>query len=295
MSSVVPGSPRAWILAARPKTLPAAIVPVMVGTSVAYAHGEAALLPAFAALLGALLIQIGTNFANDYFDFASGADTAKRLGPTRAVQAGLLHANAVKGATALSFGLAGLVGLYLVAVAGWPIAVIGVLSILSGLAYTGGPYPLGYHALGDLFVFLFFGLIAVTGTHYVQAVTFSFEALTASVPIGLLATAILVVNNYRDLKTDAEAGKNTLAVRIGRRATRAFYLALLLGAYAVPVGQVLAGGRIALLLPLVTLPLALLLARGLGHREGAQLNPLLARTAALMASYGLLYAIGWVL
>ena len=294
-TAVQPGSAKAWVLAARPKTLPAAAIPVMVGTAVAFSQGALAIGPALAAFLGAALIQIGTNFANDYFDAKSGADNEDRLGPTRAVQAGLLSPGAVKAATYITFALSALVGVYLIAVGGWPILIIGVASILSGLAYTGGPYPLGYHGLGDLFVFLFFGLIAVAATHYVQALYWSPEAFIAALPIGFLSTAILVVNNYRDLDTDKEAGKNTLAVRMGRPATRVYYVALIAAAYAVPVAQVATGSSLTLLLPLLSLPLGALTAREIWRREGTALNALLARTAGLLAIFGLLYALGFAL
>ena len=285
-----------WVMAARPKTLSAAFVPVMVGTAVVYSHGGFAPLVALAALVAAGLIQIGTNFANDYFDFQSGADNEDRLGPTRVTQAGLIAPKAVKRATALTFFLAFLVGLYLVYVGGWPIFVIGVASILSGVAYTGGPYPLGYHGLGDLFVFIFFGLVAVTATYYVQASSWSSEALVASVPIGLLATAILVVNNYRDIETDELAGKRTLAVRIGPRATRWQYGAMLLCAYAVPVAQWgWMGGSVGLLLPLLSFPVAVNLMRRVASAKGAQLNEVLASTAKLLAIFGVLYAGGYLL
>ena len=216
-----PGSLRAWVLAARPATLTAAFVPVAVGTAVAHATKGARLGPALAALFGAFMIQIATNFANDVFDHEKGADTSERLGPTRAVQAGLLTARQVRGGMLATILLAVLAGLYLARVGGWPIVVIGVLSVLSGLAYTGGPYPLGYHGLGDVFVFLFFGLVAVCATFYVQTGTVTVEALIAAVAIGALATNILVVNNYRDVETDRVAGKRTLVVRFGRQTARA--------------------------------------------------------------------------
>jgi 1,4-dihydroxy-2-naphthoate octaprenyltransferase len=286
----------AWLMAARPKTLAAAIVPVLVGTAVAVAEGSFAAPQALAALVGASLIQIGTNFANDYFDHQKGADNDDRLGPTRVVQAGLISAHAVKQATTLTFGLAAAVGVYLIWVGGWPILLIGVASILSGLAYTGGPYPLGYNGLGDVFVFVFFGLVAVTGTYYVQALTWSTSALIASVPIGLLSTAILVVNNYRDVDTDRAAGKKTLAVRLGRPATRLQYALLIVGAYVVPVIQWAAFGEgVWILLPLASLPLAWLRVRELWQKTGLELNPVLAKTAQLLALYGLLYAVGYVL
>ena len=291
-----PSGLKLWLMAARPKTLSAAVVPVMVGTAIAVAHGVFSLWPALAALVGAGLIQIGTNFANDYFDFKSGADNEDRLGPTRVTQAGLISPEAVRMATGLTFGAAALVGVYLIAVGGWPILAIGVASILSGLAYTGGPYPLGYNGLGDVFVFVFFGLIAVAATYYVQALSWAPETLVAALPIGFLSTAILVVNNYRDVDTDRVAGKRTLAVRLGRKATRWQYAALVVGSYLVPVVQwALLGGKISLLLPLLSLPLAVKLLKEMWTRQGAELNPVLASTAKLLAIFGLLYTVGYLL
>jgi 1,4-dihydroxy-2-naphthoate octaprenyltransferase len=294
--TIQPSSMKAWLMAARPKTLAAALVPVLVGTAVAVAEGSFAAPAALAALVGASLIQIGTNFANDYFDHQKGADNDDRLGPTRVVQAGLISPEAVRTATGVTFGLAALVGGYLIWIGGWPIVVIGVASILSGLAYTGGPYPLGYNGLGDVFVFIFFGLVAVTGTYYVQALEWSTSALIASIPVGLLSTAILVVNNYRDIDTDRVAGKRTLAVRLGRMATRWQYVLLVLGAYAVPVAQwVIVGERSWILLPLASLPLAAFCVRDLWQKSGPALNPVLAKTAQLLALFGVLYAVGYVL
>lgn len=291
-----PGAAKTWLMAARPKTLAAAAVPVVVGTAVAASEGAFGLLPALAALVGAGLIQIGTNLANDYFDHKSGADNDDRLGPTRVVQSGLIEAHAVKRAAALTFGLAALVGVYLVALAGWPILVIGLASILSGVAYTGGPFPLGYNGLGDVFVFVFFGLAATAGTHYVQALSWSPEALIAAVPVGLLSTAILVVNNYRDIDTDRAAGKRTLAVRLGPKTTRWQYALLVGGAYALPLIQWIGLEASAwLLLPLATAPLAALRLRAMWTQSGAQLNALLAQTAQLLAIFGLLYAVGYLL
>jgi 1,4-dihydroxy-2-naphthoate octaprenyltransferase len=294
--TIQPSSMKAWLMAARPKTLAAALVPVLVGTAVAVAEGSFAAPAALAALVGASLIQIGTNFANDYFDHQKGADNDDRLGPTRVVQAGLISPEAVRTATGVTFGLAALVGGYLIWIGGWPIVAIGVASILSGLAYTGGPYPLGYNGLGDVFVFIFFGLVAVTGTYYVQALEWSTSALIASIPVGLLSTAILVVNNYRDIDTDRVAGKRTLAVRLGRMATRWQYVLLVLGAYAVPVAQwVIVGERSWILLPLASLPLAAFCVRDLWQKSGPALNPVLAKTAQLLALFGVLYAVGYVL
>jgi 1,4-dihydroxy-2-naphthoate polyprenyltransferase len=289
---------RAWLLAARPKTLPAAVVPVVVGTAVAWDLGGFRPLPAAAALLGALLIQIGTNFANDYLDFLHGADSADRVGPTRAVASGLVTPGRMRAATALAFAAAGVCGLYLARVAGWPVVAIGVASIAAGVGYTaGGRRSLGYLGLGDLFVFAFFGPVAVAGTAYVQLLRWPVEAWLASVPIGALAVAILVVNNARDAETDRASGKRTLAVRFGRGFARAEYLALLAAAYAVPVCQWLAGREsLWVLLAGLSLPLAWPPVRKLlGRVEGPALNAALAETAQLLLAFGILYALGLAL
>jgi 1,4-dihydroxy-2-naphthoate octaprenyltransferase len=285
---------RMWVAGARPRTLPAAIVPVLVGTA-AVLPDEGALprpLAFLAALLCALLIQIGTNFANDYFDFHKGADTADRLGPTRVTQAGLIAPGRVLAATILTFGLAALFGLYLVALGGWPILLVGVLSILSGLAYTGGPYPLGYHGLGDVFVFVFFGLVAVVGSAYVQVGRIESAAVAAAIPTGLLVTAILVVNNLRDADTDRAAGKMTLAARFGRSAARLQYAVLVLGAYLFPPALPLFDPNAkSHWLPWLTLPLALLLVRAVATRsDGPVLNRALKQTGLLHLLFGLLFA-----
>jgi 1,4-dihydroxy-2-naphthoate polyprenyltransferase len=290
-----PGSLRAWVLAARPATLTAALTPVLVGTAVAQAAGGAKAGPALAALFGACMIQIATNFANDVFDHEKGADTHERLGPTRAVQAGLLTPRQVRAGMGVAIALAVLAGAYLAAVAGWPVVVIGVLSVLSGIAYTGGPYPLGYHGLGDVFVMIFFGFVAVCGTVFVQTGAVPPLAWLASVPVGAIATAVLVVNNVRDRETDVKAGKRTLAVRFGRRAGVAEYAALLALAYAAPVAAVLWMHRPAwVLLPMATLPIALRLLRTLATEEGRPLNACLAGTAKLLLLHGALFAVGLV-
>jgi 1,4-dihydroxy-2-naphthoate octaprenyltransferase len=288
-----PGILRRWVMAIRPATLPAAVTPVLVGTASAYAVGGFRAGPAVAALVGALLLQVGANLANDLFDFEKGADTEDRLGPTRVVQAGLLPSAAVRRATVLTFVLATAVGVYLVAVAGWVIVAIGLLSIAAAVAYTGGPYPLGYNGLGDIAVFVFFGLVAVCGTAYVQAGRVPALAWLAAVPVGTLVTAILVVNNVRDLPTDAQAGKRTLAVRFGRSAALGEYALLLAAAYAVPVGLFFAGRLgAAVLLPLVTAPLAVSLFRAVSRDRGRALNPSLGRTARLAVFFGALFAAG---
>ncbi len=300
---------RAWLMAARPQTLPAAGAPVVVGTGLAVAEGVFAPWPALFALVGAALIQIGTNFANDYYDAVRGADTDDREGFTRVTQSGLIPPERVKLATAVTFGLAILSGIYLVYVGGLPILVVGLVSVLCGWAYTGGPYPLGYHGLGDLFVFVFFGVVAVVGTYYVQAAavapvgpfpttippgTIPPEAVVASLPIAGLSTAILVVNNVRDRETDAEAGKRTLAVRFGYRFSRLQYVGLLALAYLVPVQFFVGWGYgPTVLAPVVSLPYAAVLARTVCTRtDGDALNPALEGTGKLLALYALVFALG---
>ena len=290
-----PGQARAWLLASRPATLPAAVTPVLVGTAVGAAEATFRPIPFLVALLAAVLIQIGTNLANDYFDFRKGADTADRLGPIRVTQSGLIAPERVRAATILTFGLAALAGLYLVLVGGWPILLIGLFSIASGVLYTGGPWPLGYHGLGELFVFVFFGLIAVVGSAYLQSGAWSGPALVAAVPVGCIVTAIIVVNNLRDLETDRRAGKRTLAVRLGPRATRVEYLALLILAFAIPPLQPLLGEPVWRLLPLLTLPLALRLARFVWRESGRPLNAALKGTGQLHLLFGLLYAASYLL
>ncbi len=283
----------AWWLAVRPATLTASAAPVLVGTGAAWAEGAFAAGPAIAALLGASLLQVGANFANDVFDFERGADTADRLGPQRATQQGWISAAQMKRAMWLAFAGATAVGLYLTYVAGWPVLALGLLSIAAAYLYTGGPRPYGYLGLGDLAVFLFFGPGAVVGTYFVQAQSIAILPVFASIPIGALATAILVVNNLRDIETDARAGKRTLAVRIGDRATRTYYLTLLAVAYVVPVylwWRGLADGWV--LLPWLSLPLAIRLAMRLRHEHGLPLNGCLVRTARLEVVFGLLFALG---
>lgn len=288
---------QAWVLAARPKTLPAALSPVVVGAALAAAAGTFDLLPALAAALGALLLQILSNFANDYSDFFRGADTADRLGPTRVTASGLISPQQLRLGIGVVIALAVVVGLYLVSVGGWPILVIGVAAILAALAYTGGPFPFGYYGLGELFVFLFFGVAAVCGTYYVQAHTVPWFVAVASVPVGLLVTAILVVNNYRDIDTDRRAGKRTLAVRMGRRGARVEYVAFLVLAYLVPPLLWL-GFQFSpwVLLPWVTAPLAVQLVRTLAlATDGPTLNKTLAGTARLGLIFSLLFAVGILL
>ncbi|MFZ1729816.1 MAG: 1,4-dihydroxy-2-naphthoate polyprenyltransferase [Bacteroidota bacterium] len=286
---------QAWVLASRPKTLPAAVVPVLVGSAVAASDGVFSALPAAVALLCALLIQIGTNLANDYFDFMKGADSEHRIGPMRVTSSGLIPPTTVRNAMIGVFVLTFILGLYLVSIGGWPILVIGVASLFCAVIYTAGPYPLAYIGLGDVFVFLFFGIVAVTGTYFVQALQWSTDAFIASLPVGAISTAILVVNNYRDIDTDRVANKKTMAVRIGRKATRMEYRLLLLLAYAIPVIQSIRIGQpLWLLLPLLSLPFAIRVLRIVERStDGAELNGALAGTGQLLALYGVLYAAGY--
>jgi len=298
---------QAWVMAARPQTLPAGASPVVLGTALAVYDGVFAGLPALAALVGALLIQVGTNFANDYYDAVKGADTDDREGFTRVTAGGIIEPRRVKLAMAATYGLAVVVGLYLVAVGGVPILVVGLSSIVAGVLYTGGPYPYGYYGLGDLFVFVYFGVVAVTGTYYVQAATavagvpmglpagtLPAEVVVASLAAAGLTTAILVVNNIRDIESDRVAGKRTLAVVVGYRWSRVEFVALLALAYLVPVVLVLAYGYpLATLLSLVSLPLAGAVTRTvLSRTDGEALNPALERTGQLLALYSVLFAVG---
>jgi 1,4-dihydroxy-2-naphthoate octaprenyltransferase len=303
---------RAWLMAARPQTLPAGASPVIVGTGLAVHEGVFAPLPALAALIGALLIQVGTNFANDYFDAKKGADTEDREGFTRVTAGGLIDPSQVRRAMWATYGLAVVVGLYLVWVGGLPILVVGLSSIAAGVLYTGGPYPYGYRGLGDLFVFVYFGVVAVTGTYYVQAVgrlapgtvpvglpagTVPPEALVASLAAAGLSTAILVVNNVRDRETDERAGKRTLAVLVGYRWSRVEFVALVALAYLAPVMLWIAHDfGPAVLAPLLTLPLAGAVTRTITRRtDGEALNPALERTGQLLAAHSTLFAAGMVL
>jgi 1,4-dihydroxy-2-naphthoate polyprenyltransferase len=290
---------RAWLLASRPATLPAAAVPVIIGAGAALSEGTSFRPLIFVVTFAsALMIQIGTNFANDYSDFHRGADHDGRLGPLRVTQSGLIHHEAVRRGIFVAFGAATLLGCFLAWIGGWPIVAIGVLSIICGLAYTGGPWPFGYHGLGDVFVFVFFGVVAVSGTAYLQTGAWSATALAASVPAGLLVTNILVINNLRDLPTDRAAGKHTLAVRLGERGTRVQYVLFTVLAFAIPTGMAFSGpaNRPWLLLPWIAAPLAIVLVgKVLGGLAGRELNPMLKRTGLLLLSFGLLFSAGLIL
>ena len=290
-------NPRIWLMAARPRTLPAAIAPVLVGSAVACWAADDFRWGAFiAALVGSIFIQIGTNLANDYSDAKRGADTEDRLGPVRVTSAGLVAPRRVLYATWLAFGVATAAGIYLATVAGWLIIAVGVASIAAGVLYTGGPRPYGYEGLGELFVFGFFGVVAVTGSYYVQTEELSWLALAVSVPVGLLAAAILVVNNIRDIDTDRRAGKRTLAVRLGRdRARRLFALTVTLP-FAIVVAIAAVDSRPELLLALLPAPLVLPLLRTVSSRtDGPSLNRALARCGALLALFSLFLSAGLLL
>ena len=283
---------RIWVMAARLRTLPAAIAPVLVGTSLARTEGTFRAGAFIAALLGAIFIQVGTNLSNDYSDARRGADTEDRLGPVRVTAGGLVPPRQVLIATYVTFGLAVVCGAYLVYVAGPALLAIGAASILAGVLYTGGPRPYGYEGLGEVFVFLFFGIVAVTGSYFVQVEKLEWEAFALAVPVGLLAAAILVVNNVRDIDTDRRAGKRTLAVRLGRPGARTLYSVMLLVAYVtlIPVVFPLSAW---VLLPVVTLPLAARLARTVrAHVDGPTLNAALAQTGMLQLGFCVLLSVG---
>ncbi|MEW5702830.1 MAG: 1,4-dihydroxy-2-naphthoate polyprenyltransferase [Candidatus Zixiibacteriota bacterium] len=283
-----------WYLAARPKTLWTGISPVIVGSALAW-HDHAFVLPAaLAALVGAIAIQVGTNFANDLSDHLRGADGTDRLGPTRATQAGWVTPAQMRRAVAFVFALAFLVGIYLVFRGGWPVVAIGLCSLAAAWLYTGGPYPFGYHGLGDIFVFIFFGPVAVVGTYYVQTLTTTSAAWQAAIPMGAWAAAVLCVNNLRDIESDRRAGKRTLAVRLGRRGAVWEYAILILVTFLTPIGlyatdavgpAVLAASAVALL--------GIRLVRRIGRvDQGVALNEVLAATARSQLLYALVFAGG---
>jgi 1,4-dihydroxy-2-naphthoate polyprenyltransferase len=284
-------------MAARPRTLPAAVAPVLVGTALAgYLHVFHP-LRFIAALLGAIFIQVGTNLSNDYSDARRGADAEDRLGPVRVTAGGLVPPRQVLVATYVSFGLAVLAGVYLIVVAGWQLLLVGAASILAGVAYTGGPRPYGYEGLGEVFVFLFFGIVAVAGSFFVQVKHLNWEAFALAVPVGLLAAAILVVNNVRDIDSDRRAGKRTLAVRLGRERTRMLFAVVVYLAFVLaPVTWIFGPTSAWVLLPWLTLPLA---TRVIGvvrtHTDGPSLNGALAQTGMLQLAFCTLLSAGLLL
>jgi 1,4-dihydroxy-2-naphthoate polyprenyltransferase len=291
---------RMWLMAARLRTLPAAVAPVLVGTSIAVTRDVFRPGAFIAALLGAILIQVGTNLSNDYSDARRGADTEERLGPMRVTAGGLVPPKTVLLWTYLTFGAAALCGLYLVAVAGWELLVLGIFSILAGVLYTGGPRPYGYEGLGEVFVFLFFGLVAVAGSTFAQLESWPWEAFALAIPVGLLVTAILVVNNIRDMDTDRRAGKRTLAVRLGRERARMEYTGLmalgflvLLPTAAIEIADSDSWSALWWLLPWLTAPLAVKLVGVVRTRvDGPTLNGALARTAGLQLLFCVLLTAG---
>lgn len=285
-----------WWLAARPKTLWAAVAPVLMGGSMAWADGRFAWLPFVVTLAAAVLIQVGTNFANDLFDYLKAADTEERLGPLRVTQAGLVSPGEMKRATAAVFGLAALLGLYLVWRGGWPILAIGALSILFGILYTAGPHPIGYTGWADLFVLLFFGPVAVAGTHYVITGQWGTLAVVAGLSPGMLSTALLTVNNLRDVDNDSKSGKRTLAVKFGRGFARLEYVIMVLGALFIPLILIrMTGGHYGVALVLFTVVLVIPAVRQVFTWTGRPLNQTLAQTGKILATFGVLFSIGWVL
>ena len=295
--TAAPSVVRIWLMAARPKTLPVGLAPVLVGTALAGTAGVFHPLRFAAALLGALFIQVGANLSNDYSDARRGADTEDRLGPVRVTAGGLVPPRQVLVATYVTFGLAILCGVYLIAVAGWQLLLVGAASIVAGVLYTGGPRPYGYEGLGELFVFLFFGIVAVAGSYFVQTERLVWEAFALAVPVGLLASAVLVVNNVRDLETDRRAGKRTLAVRLGRVRTRRLYAAMVYGAFLLtPVTWLLGSLQAWLLLPWLALPLAAPVVRIVRNRtDGPSLNEALARSGQLELLFCVLLSAGILL
>ncbi len=286
-----------WFQAARPKTLPAGIVPVVIGGALAYDVGAFSLSPFLFAMAGSILIQVGANFANDLFDYLNKADTAERIGPLRVTQAGLVTPAQMRTATFAVFSLATLAGVYLTCRGGVPIVIIGLASILFAVLYTGGPYPIGYLGLGDIFVLIFYGPVAVCGTYYVISLDINYTVLLAGIPPGMLATAILTVNNLRDIDSDRRVGKRTLAVRFGRSFARFEYVFMLVGASLFPLLMYAfeSGPPWSAITVLVMFPAIITVKKVLTETSGAVLNKALAETGRLMALYGALFSIGWLL
>jgi 1,4-dihydroxy-2-naphthoate polyprenyltransferase len=286
-----------WVRAARPQTLAAALVPILIGASLAYSDNQLRWDSTLVALFCAFAIQIGTNFANDYFDFVNGADTPDRIGFERATSAGTISPKAMLTATIATMLIAFLAGLYLVWVGGWVILIIGLLSLFFGILYTGGPYPLGYNGLGDLFVFIFFGIVAVSGTYYVNTLEWSTLSFWASLPVGALCVNILVVNNLRDVEQDKMSGKRTLGVLLGESALKIEYLLMLSVAFIIPVILYhFFEFSIWIMLSYLSLPFARRLNNQVWyHEDKKSLNRTLERTAQFMLLYGVLFSAGTIL
>jgi len=285
-----------WIMAIRPKTLPAAAAPVLCGSACAVYDGFFSVLFFILSLSGAMLLQISVNLANDYFDDKHNIDTKERKGPRRVTQSGLIKPSTVRNAFVLTLGLAALIGFYMISVGGLPILLIVIFSLISAVCYSGGPYPIASNGLGELFVFIFFGPVAVCGTYYIMSLTLSLQAVVVSIPIGLLITAIMVVNNLRDIQTDQKAGKRTLAVMLGSSGTKTEYFLLILFSYLIPpLMFAFKAGSVYILLPLLTMPLSYPLLVMISEKEGTILNNALAGTAKLTLIYSVLFSVGIIL
>jgi len=289
-----PNSIQIWVQAMRPKTLFASFCPILIAGALAYKANTLSILPLVLTLCCALLIQIGTNFANDYFDFKKGADTDARIGPTRATQAGWVTPLQMKKAFILIFLIAVILGLYLVYLGGWPIFLIGILSVICGVAYTGGPFPLGYLGLGDFFAWLFFGPIAVGGAYYLQAGIWTTESILAGAILGLFSIALIDVNNIRDYEQDLLAGKKTIVVRFGKRFAKGLYTLSILGGLVLP-GVLSGSSHYSMWLPLILLPMANRMNIMMWTKAGSDLNSLLEKTGKLLFLASLLWATGIVI
>ncbi|MEJ2104251.1 MAG: 1,4-dihydroxy-2-naphthoate polyprenyltransferase [Ignavibacteriaceae bacterium] len=286
---------QSWLLASRPKTLLAAVVPVLVGSALAISVNKFFFLYSIIALLCSILIQVGTNFTNDLYDYLKGADNIKRKGPRRVLASGLISVTEMKVAIVIVFSLAFLLGLYLVFSVGLLILWVGIISIIAGIIYTAGPFPLAYNGLGDLFVFIFFGVIGTMGTFYLHTHEISFLAFLTSIPVGALITNILIVNNYRDIEEDREANKITLAVLLGKSFTRWQYIFLLIVCYFISIVlYVKFNYSLWIFLPYLTIPVTFVLIKMLYKFKGEELNKTLELTARLAALYGLLFSIGLI-
>lgn len=284
-----------WVLAIRPKTLFAAFVPVVAGSSLAINQGKFFFHYSFLALICSFLIQIGTNLTNDLYDHLKGADTVHRKGPIRVMASGLIKTNEIKFAIILCFGLTFIIGLYLVYVTDWKIFVVGILSIIAGLAYTAGPFPLAYNGLGDLFVFLFFGLVGTMGTYYLHSMEISVLSFLVSIPVGALITNILIVNNFRDIEEDKKVDKKTLAVIFGKKFSQFEYIILLFISFLIPIVLFLFYNfSFLILLPLITIPFAVRSVKMMFTNTGSELNITLEQTAKYSALFGLLISAGLI-
>jgi 1,4-dihydroxy-2-naphthoate octaprenyltransferase len=296
MNQVKTSKLESWILASRPKTLLAAVVPVMVGSALAISQNHFTFIYSLVALLCSVLIQIGTNFTNDLYDYLKGADNKNRKGPERVLSSGLITPTEMKIAIAIVFGLAFLLGLYLVYSVDLVILVIGVLSILAGLAYTAGPYPLAYNGLGDIFVFAFFGIVGTMGTYYLHLQEFTVLSFLISLPVGALITNILVINNYRDIDEDREANKNTLVVKLGKKFARFQIVSSIIISYVILfILYTQYNFNFWIFLPLSTIPIAYVQIKMLYTLKGTQLNKTLELSAKYAALFGLLFSVGIIL